>query len=74
MDNLWKQIFSGRLTLGLICAGLLGFALVGLSYYSSSKENLPQSVAPLTTAGARDLPMIDQVVVEQTEFALFALG
>lgn len=60
--------------MGLVCAGMLGFALVGLSYYSSSKEDLPQSVTALTTAGARDLPMIDQVVVEQTEFALFALG
>ena len=58
----------------LLCTLLLGFSLAGLSYFSSNKEDLPKSVAPLTTSGARDLPMIDQMVVEQTEFALFALG
>lgn len=58
----------------LLCTLVLGLVLAGLSYYNSSKEDLSQSAALLTTSGARDLPMIDQVVVEQTEFALFALG
>jgi len=62
------------MTLGLVCAGLLVFSLVGISAFVVSKEDLPQRVAPLTSAVTRDLPMIDKLIVEDTEFALFALG
>lgn len=73
MSNLWKQSLSGRFGWVLFCTLVLGFAFAGLIYYNLSRDNLPTGV-PMTTAATRDLPLIDQLVVEQTEFALFALG
>lgn len=74
MGNLWNQIFSGRFTLVLLCALVLGVVFVGFSFYGSSKDELPLGVVPMTTAVAPGLPVIDQVIVKETEFALFALG
>jgi hypothetical protein len=74
MDNLWHQICSWRFTRVLLCALGLGFALVILSAYTASRDNSTKEGLPMATAAVRDVPLIDQVVVEQTELALFALG
>jgi hypothetical protein len=74
MNNIWKQIFSRRVTMVLLCALVLGFALVGFNAYLSNKEDMPPEVVTMTTAVALDLPVIDQTIVTQTELALFALG
>jgi hypothetical protein len=73
MGNLWKQTISGRFKWVLLCTFVLSFAFMGFSFYGASKDDLPTGTVPVTAA-ARDLPLIDQVVVEDTKFALFALG
>ncbi len=74
MTKSWKQIFSGRITLVLFCAGLLAFAFVGFATDISNKDNLPNSEVPMTIAAAPVMPVIDKTIVKKTEFALFALG
>lgn len=74
MDNLWKKIFSRRFKLVLICAGMLGFAIIGFNVYITSKAAAPKIAVPMATAAAPSLPVIDQAIVKKTETALFALG
>ncbi len=74
MANLWNQIFSRRFTWVVLCTLMLGFALVSYSAYVASRDDSTKGDVQMTTATARELPLIDQVEVEHTELALFALG
>jgi len=74
MNNLWKQIHSKRFKWVLPCTLVLAFAFAGFSFFVSSKDELPPGMVLTTTVSPRALPVIDQAIVEQIEFALFALG
>jgi len=74
MKYLWKQMFSGRVKLVLLCAGVLGFAFIGFNSHIASKNAAPKIAIPMATAAAPSLPVIDQATVKKTESALFALG
>ena len=74
MGNLWNKMTPKRFIWVLLCTLGLGFALVSYNAYVASNNDSTKGVLPMATAVARDLPLIDQAVVEQSEFALFALG
>lgn len=74
MANFWNQIFSRKFTWVVLCTLLLGLALVSYSAYVAGRDDSTKGDVQMTTSAARELPLIDQVVVEHTESALFALG